>query len=85
MIHLCLELRANRRGAKIKLKLILLTVECKAVASSLSRLTNLVARDKLARKSSVLERIAWLLGVGPHFRLVPHDATADFEATLLGF
>jgi len=36
-------------------------------------------------KAQFAERIRVASRVGPHFRLVPHDAMADFEATLLGF
>ena len=79
MIHLCLELRANRRGAKIKLKLVLLTVECKGLPprSADSRTWCLVETNWRV-KAQFAERIRVASRVGPHFRLVPHDATADF-------
>ena len=35
--------------------------------------------------AQLAKRIRMASRVGPHFRPVPHDATADFEATLLGF
>jgi hypothetical protein len=36
-------------------------------------------------KAQFAERIRMASRVGPHFRPVPHDATADFEATIIGF
>ena len=57
LIHLCLELRPTAEVQRSK-KLVLLTVECKGIASPLCRLTNLVPEETNWRvKAQFAERI----------------------------